>query len=295
MRHFVFAAAIAGLAACSGQTPSIQSQAATAGCAVTNVGKLPIDLGSRREGLSRQALEATFGNLDGAAGLEWRYLEPCSIDVVTSWIESGSAQERRLRRNTAIGAARTASIQRCSDYLMLLTQTDRESNFILGGLSTVLGGLGAIFSPVATARALSGAAGISSGLRAEVNATFFYNQAIGQIRRAIETRINRRWDELDKDLRAKSYTDLPYALAYARIHDIHSQCEMGAGFAEISEALARPAYTNPESFDLARRVELEKLRAELERLQRERRGANRQPPAVPSQPQPTGPTQPQPG
>lgn len=55
-----------------------------------------------------------------------------------------------------------------------LMQFESEGNFFWGAASIITGGLGAIFTPAATARALAGAAGITGGMHAEWQQDYFH-------------------------------------------------------------------------------------------------------------------------
>lgn len=195
--------------------------------------------GERRQGLYRQFANSIFGDVDAANGLTNRYIDPCDPMAVHRAIDGLPRDRQTIARDAAVGVVRAASIQRCSDYVARLTQTDREGNFVLGTLSTVFGGLGAIFQSGGTVRALSGAAGISSGVRSEFNSAFFYNQTIGSIAKAIETRRTRRWAVLEAKLAADSYAKLTYPAAYAEIEQIHADCSLNGAFAEIGDSLQR--------------------------------------------------------
>lgn len=111
---------------------------------------------------------------------------------------------------------------------------------LLGGLTTVLGGLGAIFTPAATARALAGAAGITSGLRGDFNAAFFYQQTVGALAKAIRAR---REPELKAitDKLTKEYDVYPYTEAFADVERMHGGCSLQGAFDTINDALRRTA------------------------------------------------------
>ena len=83
-----------------------------------------------------------------------------------------SEDQRRLR-NGLQDRIMAASNQRCGEYKDFLKRFDSETNIILGWLTTALAGAGAIATPAHTVRALSGAAAIFSGWRAEVNEVYF--------------------------------------------------------------------------------------------------------------------------
>ena len=91
--------------------------------------------------------EGTFEDGDAVAQAElsiaFRRFEQLTI---------GSAA-RQNRRNTLQGMIILASDQACGEYKNFLRQFEAEGNFVLGLATTVTGGLGAIFTGAATARA----------------------------------------------------------------------------------------------------------------------------------------------
>jgi hypothetical protein len=89
-----------------------------------------------------------------------------------------------------------ASEQRCAIYKTYLTRTQSGVGFFGGALTTILGGLGAIFTPASTARALSGAAGITSGVTAEFEEAFFRSLTMETIVEGIEERRSSIYNEI---------------------------------------------------------------------------------------------------
>lgn len=251
MRLLIAISVCAATAACTASPSADQRPVAAAPeagsdrCALGAVS----EPGDRRQGLFRQVAHSIFGDVDSANGLSNRYIDLCDPMSVHRAILKMPATEHVTARNAAIGVVRSASIQRCADYVGRLTQTDREGNLVLGGLATVFGGLGAIFQTAGTVRALSGAAGISSGLRGEFNSAFFYNQTVGSISKAIETRGKRRWTAFEAKLVADDYRQLPYPMAFAELELIHADCSLNGAFAEISDSLQRRSKVLKEEID----------------------------------------------
>lgn len=91
-----------------------------------------------------------------------------------------------------------ASNQSCDEYKKFLRQFEAEGNFALGLLTTALGGAGAIFTSATTARALSGSAGIFSGIRAEFQEDFFQSLAVHVIADGIDARRKTIYEEIRK-------------------------------------------------------------------------------------------------
>ena len=82
------------------------------------------------------------------------------------------------RRNRVQDRIMAASNQRCAQYKRYLKRFDSYNNLTFGIITTAAAGLGAVFTPVSTVSALSGAAAVSSGLRSEINATLFQEKTI---------------------------------------------------------------------------------------------------------------------
>jgi hypothetical protein len=237
MRCIAFLAAALLLVACSHRPKPESEEREQAVCALAG-SSLPVVRGERRA--SAQPDVSLFnGGVSGASPLDWNNLRLCEPRQIAEWVEQLQDEaERRLRRASLVGATRAASVRRCADYLELLTEVDRENNLRFGGAATILGALGAIISPAT--RSLSGAASIASGLRAEFNAQTFYNQAIGAIRKAIDQRMAERWTAIEARLQKDDYASFPALMALAAVEDLHAQCSISAGFAQIQDALVRP-------------------------------------------------------
>ena len=132
-----------------------------------------------------------------------------------------------LRRNEIQDAIMRHSDEYCRVFQEDLSDTRSLFQMTTGGLSTTLGGLGAIFTNANVARALAGAAGITSGLNAEFESAFFQQQALSTIYAGISlrrTRIadaigERRFRLLDDTLRGPHLTVVASLMKNGRIHD----------------------------------------------------------------------------
>jgi len=145
---------------------------------------------------------------------------------------AGKEPERNNLQDRIIAAAN----QRCGLYQTYLKQLQGKTDLSLGILATVLGGVGAIVTAADTARALSGAAGITSGARAEFNQAILLNSAIPIIIKGIE----KRREKLKKAMleqRAKPIEEYTAALAMADAIDYHNACTLGKGLEEADAAL----------------------------------------------------------
>ena len=140
------------------------------------------------------------------------------------------------RRNGIQERILAASMQRCGEFKNFLRQFQTEMGFGLGAAATTLGGLGAIFTPLSTVRALSGAAGIMSGIRAEFNESFFYNQMVHVITQGIDA----RRAELYKKIKCRQddpLTTYPIQAAVKDAVEFHQSCSTIVGFQVAGNAI----------------------------------------------------------
>jgi hypothetical protein len=131
-----------------------------------------------------------------------------------------------------IGASRVL----CADYLQGLNSYDRNANIFLGDMTTLLAGLGAIFTKAATVRPLSGAAGIFSGLRSEFNSDTFAQKGIYVISGAI----NAKREKIKTVIAAKSDLNLvsyPIEEAITDAYEFHTSCSLVAGLEEAARSV----------------------------------------------------------
>lgn len=139
-------------------------------------------------------------------------------------------------RNSIQERILAASNERCGEYKNFLRQFESEGNFFLGTLATTLGGLGAIFTPAATARALAGLAGITSGVRAEFQEDLFHKLAVYVITDGIDKRRTQIYGVILQKQREDydSYT-LMHAVNDAVVY--HSSCTTLIGLQAASDSI----------------------------------------------------------
>lgn len=155
-------------------------------------------------------------------------------------------QQKRLR-NEVQDRIVAASNQRCGQYKNFLKQFDSETNTILGGLATAVGGAGAIFTHANTARALSGVAAIFSGWRAEVSADFFNNLTIQVVTKGIEARRKEIHDQMLADRKDSDLSQYSVQRAVGDAAVYHYNCSLIAGLEQASQSIERaenPGLTN---------------------------------------------------
>ena len=150
------------------------------------------------------------------------------------WFNEGGGDKRR--RNGIQERIIAASNQRCGEYKNFLRQFEAEGNFFLGTATTTLAGLGAVFTPAATVRALAGAAAITSGIRAEFQEDFFYTLATHVITEGIDA----KREEIYKALGKRQDEEVIKYTIQAAVNDAvqyHSACTTIVGSQAASEAI----------------------------------------------------------
>ncbi len=110
----------------------------------------------------------------------------------------------------------------------------------LGGLTTILGGLGAIFTGATTTRVLAGSAGITNAIRSDINENVFYNNFATAIVRQIDAQ--RKQKLLEIIPRRNSTTD-DYSVdaALRDIAEYHNLCSFYEAVAALATDTRRPA------------------------------------------------------
>jgi len=151
-------------------------------------------------------------------------------------------------RNTLQDRILLSSQSRCGFYEEYLKRFQSNSATLFGTLATVLGGAGAIVTGAEGARALAGAAGISSGVGAEMQKDLFASVTSTVIVPGIE---KRRAAILKSILQNRCTTPDRYTIGLALVDALafHSACSMDTGIAEGGNAIKQAA--NPGTAGLA--------------------------------------------
>jgi hypothetical protein len=156
-------------------------------------------------------------------------------------------------RNTLQDRILVASQSRCGFYEEYLKRFQSNSATLFGSLATILGGAGAIVTGADGARALAGAAGISSGIGAEMQKDLFSGVTSAVIVPGIE---KRRADILTSIIQNRCQTPDRYTigLAIAQALQFHAACSMDVGLAEGGQAIKNA--TNPGAQGMASFISL---------------------------------------
>ena len=196
-------------------------------------------------GLSEKLMNTAMKDLDQNVGGFSRKFETMR-SLNNLYVATGKIKEQEALQNKMYDLYTQEYEERGRHLIEMLTETDREGNFLFGALSTVLGGLGAIFTPAATARSLAGAAGISSGLRSDFNSSFFYEKTVALLVKSIDSARASELGKIDAKFKLTG-TQWPMARALADVQTYHDKCSLAAAFAELGETVNRP---QPESLDV---------------------------------------------
>ena len=149
--------------------------------------------------------------------------------------EKGDLQ---LRRNRVQERILAASVQRCGNYVRFLKQFDTEIGFSLGSLATALAGVGAIVTPANAARALSGTAGITTGINAEFQQQFFSKLAMQVITKGIEARRAALYKAIE-GRQAKEISEYTVEAAVKDALMYHNACTLLTGLEEAGASIER--------------------------------------------------------
>lgn len=147
---------------------------------------------------------------------------------------------RRLERNRIQDQVFSSSQLACAVFKRNLRIQESRVGFLSGAATTVLGGLGAIFTSANTARALAGSAGITSGLGAEFRQAHFANLATEVITAGIDAKRASIYDQIDTRRHHSANGALSAYSMENAIHDTiryHAACSVDAGFEAAKEAI----------------------------------------------------------
>lgn len=154
------------------------------------------------------------------------------------YIDQKTWPEAQLRRRQIQDTIIAESNSLCGEYEQALNRFNQEGNFLFGSASTVLGGLGALFTDVTAARSLAGAASITSGVRSELNSDVFQQQAIQVITNGINSR-RKRIAQIMACHVNDSLQNYTLERAVAQAFKYHEACSLIEGLEEANKATSQ--------------------------------------------------------
>lgn len=106
-----------------------------------------------------------------------------------------------IRRNSIQDQIMAVSEKSCTQFKISINDRITKANFAFGSIATTLAGLGAIFTDPATARGLSGASAIISGINAEYNESYLQSLTV----KVITAGIDSKRAEIRDDINGRRY------------------------------------------------------------------------------------------
>jgi len=154
----------------------------------------------------------------------------------------------------------------CDKHTAAIISGSSTTNFVLAEVTTLLSGLGSLFTAESTIRALSGSAAITNATRAQYNEAFFQNMLNSTIVSAI--RESRKILLAEMEVRRTS--DLNAYSGYQMIDDViqyHLACSFYSGLVALKEAAQK---IRPTTADVGLRInsvrdQLTNIRGEITR------------------------------
>ena len=169
---------------------------------------------------------------------KYRVLQGALLEVNEYDNGNFHSEKAKARRSQVQQSLISASENRCNLYKAYLRRASTYTNGIFGSFTTILAGAGSIVTGEATARLLSGLAGVSSGLRGEWNQALFESLATTMIVPGIEQRRTEIRLNIDQKKR-KSLVDYTIQEALADAIQYHGACSLDAGIIKAGKSIQR--------------------------------------------------------
>ncbi len=184
-----------------------------------------------------------LGRDDGNSYVRRIKPDPLSLAFHGFYLEGyGNSEKQKLRRNRIQDRITAASDRSCDRYHRRLNAVFSDVNFTLGSLTTVTGGLGALFADTVTSNSLAGAASILSGVRAEFNSDIFREKVAHALTKAMDGARKTKNQEM-KGRRDKVINQYSVEEAIKDAIDYNSMCSLVAGLEAIDTAVT--IYNDP--------------------------------------------------
>lgn len=148
-----------------------------------------------------------------------------------------SNPDMATRRNAVQRYIMMSADRRCEVYKQSLSAAESNTSMAFGTIATVTGVLGGLFEE--SAQGLSAAAGISSGLNAEVSRSFFKDTSLSVIFSGIDMKRQDISAEIGKR-RSQSLTEYSLAEAVSDAIRYNGACSAVEGMKHVSDTLAKP-------------------------------------------------------
>ena len=144
-----------------------------------------------------------------------------------------------------VSQAVTDSRQKCSAFIDMFTTGQSLNNLTSDSASIILSGLGALFTPVATVRALSAASTAVQGLKQTKNTDFYQNLTMVLLVQQIQASYFDKMDTEFPDGSSLGGPNFSASAKFAEIEDIHRNCSVPFAVAALSAKASLPASAMP--------------------------------------------------
>lgn len=156
---------------------------------------------------------------------------------------NGDPDKLMLERNRVQDRILSASVGRCNVFKTYMQRDQSDLNFTMGAWGTITGVLGAIIPGVQTARHLSGASGLFSGLRAEFNQSFYSNLAAHVVVRGIAVAQAEAFRRIQADAQTRPISQYTVEAAIKDAVYFDGLCSAVTGMEQASDSIR--SYADP--------------------------------------------------
>lgn len=167
---------------------------------------------------------------------------------------AGNQDTAVARRNLLQDRIKVSADQICDEYKSNVMRKQARANFWLGTTSLFLGTAGALVKGLDAARALSGGAAFTTGVRSEYNQDYYLDQTIAVITKAIDQKQKEIY-AIAQSKREKGLAEYSVVQAVDDISRYHASCSLSGALSLTDKAV--------QSYDVVKAVR-EAVAAETE-------------------------------
>lgn len=153
-------------------------------------------------------------------------------------MDAAIADKSGYMRNIMLGTMAVDSATKCAIFQNGIGTSSRVTDGFFDVMTTTLAGLGAVFTPVSTVRALSASAAISSGTKTAIDANVFGFKTAPTIVGQINTHYKKGLDDLVVKTKL-SADQWPAPFAAAEMISLHNTCSLDAALAAMNIELGK--------------------------------------------------------
>ncbi len=156
-------------------------------------------------------------------------------------IDNNDIETRNRLMDTLVKRSRLI----CEAHKASIVSNSATANFSFGSITSLLTGLGTIFTPASTVRALSGSAAIVNATRSEFNNVFYQNLLATAVVKSIELQRTKKFSELIVK-RSDDVSVYSVDTMLSEIVQYHELCSFYSGLVSLTDAAARVVESSVE-------------------------------------------------